>query len=658
MTPQSAPRVKITFKDPVLRRTIVTSLLVSTAYYVTAKVGFEFALQPGSVSALWMPNSILLAGLLLTTPRWWWLVIATTLPAHLASELQSGVPTAMVLCWFISNSTQAIIGASLLNYLVGHDLRLSRSTDLIAFLICGTFLAPFLASFLDSALVKLNGWGNSSFWDLWRLRFLSNVLANLILVPAIVEWVHEGFRSIRTASTARYFEAGVLFSVLLVVSFIVFDIHEPLLYSPVQLYWPLPLLVWATIRFGLRGVSTSLFIVMILAIVGASEGTGPFVGNDASYRALSIQAFLIVTAIPLLLLAAVIDERRLAEARNQAILRAIPDAMFLQDHEGTYLDYATRAPEELLVMPDRFLGKKASDVLPPELASRVNEAIARVNAGEEPQVLEYALPINSEERHFEARLVSAQGSRVLSIVRDVTETHQTAESIRQSEARLRHSTRQIRALAAQLITAQESERRRIALLLHDDVGQSIATLGLHISRLKRKPGGLDESMLRELETLTVQVDQLATQIRQLSHEIHPEVLEHVGLIAALKSRMEELEADEQLNIRFMADVVTDPIPHDVAACLYRVALEAMRNVSLHSGVESAEVVLKEIDGSLLLEVSDLGRGFDIEKLRHGSGLGLASSEERVRLLSGTLEIKSRPNAGTCVTARVPLSNPA
>ena len=280
--------------------------------------------------------------------------------------------------------------------------------------------------------------------------------------------------------------------------------------------------------------------------------------------------------------------------------------------------------------------------------------IRKVSQGDEPQVLEYCLPINNEERYFEARLVSAEGIHVLSMVRDVTDAHRAAESLRQSEARLLQSTRQIRALAAQLITAQESERRRIAILLHDDVGQNIATLGLAVSRLKRRPPATREALTNELEQLARQVDHLTTQIRQLSHELHPEVLEHVGLITALESHLTELEQNEDLQIKFSAEVATDPIPQDIAACLYRVAREAVLNVSKHSGANSADVVLKEIDGSLVLEVSDPGHGFDLEKVRLGSGLGLASSEERVKNLRGSLEIRSDSQIGTCITARVPL----
>lgn len=128
-----------------LGETAWVSPFVCLGYYITAKLGFAFALQPGSVSTLWMPNAILLAGMLLTPGRHWPILVLTTLPAHLAAELQSNVPLAMVLSWFFSNSLQALIAAMSLGYLI-------------------------------DALIRLNGWGAGPYWDVWRVRFLSNKL--------------------------------------------------------------------------------------------------------------------------------------------------------------------------------------------------------------------------------------------------------------------------------------------------------------------------------------------------------------------------------------------------------------------------------------------------------------------------------------------------
>ena len=275
-----------TSRDNALSRRVITvALLVAVGYYLTAKIGFAFALQPGSVSTLWMPNSILLAGLLLVPKRSWWIVLVAVFPAHLASEVQSGVPAAMILSWFLSNSFQALFGAFFICKFVNDGLRFDKFRDLTIFLVFGAFLSPFLSSFLDVALVKLNGWGTNSYWEIWRVRCLSNILATLTLVPVIITWVRGGFAAARSSSWRRYLEAGILTAGLFAVGLTVFSSHYWLAEkTPSLLYWPLPFLLWAAVRFGPQGVSTALLVVMFLAINGATHGEGPFVANSSAQR--------------------------------------------------------------------------------------------------------------------------------------------------------------------------------------------------------------------------------------------------------------------------------------------------------------------------------------------------------------------------------------
>ena len=134
--------------------------------------------------------------------------------------------------------------------------------------------------------------------------------------------------------------------------------------TPSLLYWPLPFLLWAAVRFGPRGASTCLLLVMFLAIYGATHGHGPFVANSSIEKRSRIQGFLIVVSIPLMSLAAVIAERKHAEQalsesheRNQAILRALPDMMFLHTREGVYLDYYTRDDTTCSCLPKHSLAK-------------------------------------------------------------------------------------------------------------------------------------------------------------------------------------------------------------------------------------------------------------------------------------------------------------
>jgi len=287
---------------------LIIGLWVFAGYYLGCKIGFALTFQPHPISVLWPPNSVLVAALLLTPPRSWWVVLLAALPAHLAAQLQSHVPPLMIFCWFVSNSCEALIGAGLMRYLVGGPIRFVTLRNVGLFCLCVVFIAPFLSSFLDAALVVWNHWGEDTYWELIRLRLFSNALAALIIVPLVVTWATTGIQPLRTARLSRYLEACALFVGLLLVSYAVLYKFGSGADSAL-LFLPLPFLLWAAVRFGSLGASTAVSIVSFLAIWSAAHGHGPFSGGPAEQDALSIQIFLIVLAIPLLFLATVIEER-------------------------------------------------------------------------------------------------------------------------------------------------------------------------------------------------------------------------------------------------------------------------------------------------------------------------------------------------------------
>jgi two-component system sensor kinase FixL len=310
--------------------TVVTALVVFIGYYLGARIGFALTFQPHPVSVLWPPNSILVAALLLTPPRIWWLVLLAAFPAHWAAELQSQIPPTMILCWFISNSCEAVIGAGLTRYLIGGPIRFTSLRNAGIFCLCAVFLGPFLSSFLDAAFVVWNHWGQGAYWELIRIRFFSNALAALIVVPLIVTWATNGIPGLRTARRSRYLEACVLFLGLLSVSYAVLYEFGSGADSGL-LFLPLPFLLWAVVRFGSLGGSSAISIVGFLAIWSGSHGHGPFSGGTAEQNALSIQIFLIALTIPILFLATVIEERatrdtelRESEERFRIVADAAP----------------------------------------------------------------------------------------------------------------------------------------------------------------------------------------------------------------------------------------------------------------------------------------------------------------------------------------------
>ena len=244
--------------------------------------------------------------------------------------------------------------------------------------------------------------------------------------------------------------------------------------------------------------------------------------------------------------------------------------------------------------------------------------------------------------------------RMIGAVTDITERRQSEETLKNREMELRRRNAEIRELAGKLMTAQEEERRRISRELHDGLNQKVAALSIRISSIKNQLNGADESLRNHFEKLQASSMDIAGDVRRLSHELHSAVLEHVGLSAALKSYVAEFSRLENVQIALSVPDTLEAVPWDVAVCLYRVAQESLRNIVKHSGVKYAEIMLTVDDHTIQLHVSDSGVGFDLAAARDSGGLGLASMEERIRLVQGTFWICTKPGYGSKVLATIPL----
>jgi two-component system, NarL family, sensor kinase len=147
---------------------------------------------------------------------------------------------------------------------------------------------------------------------------------------------------------------------------------------------------------------------------------------------------------------------------------------------------------------------------------------------------------------------------------------------------------------------------------------------------------------------------LSEDVHALSRQLHPSILDDLGLVDALRSECASVARREGVAVAYRPGAITDPVPKDVALCVYRVAQEALRNVVKHAGTEEARVSLIGSGRDLILTVQDRGVGFDAAEVRSREGLGLSSMGERVRLVRGELAVDSGPGRGTTVTVRVPL----
>lgn len=227
-------------------------------------------------------------------------------------------------------------------------------------------------------------------------------------------------------------------------------------------------------------------------------------------------------------------------------------------------------------------------------------------------------------------------SQISAAARDVTEEKLAREKLRD--------------LAAQLMTAQDEERRRIARELHDDVTQRLSTVGIELGLLKRTGSPPDV-----VDGLQAQIFELSDDLRSLSHSLHPSVLEYADLPATLEMYCRKFSEQHAIPTSFTAREVSAEIPRAIALAIFRIAQESLRNVAVHSAATAASVVLaSENHGSLSLFIIDNGKGFDAASTKASSGLGLLSIEERARNIGASVIIDSTLDAGTRLTVKVPL----
>jgi two-component system CheB/CheR fusion protein len=269
---------------------------------------------------------------------------------------------------------------------------------------------------------------------------------------------------------------------------------------------------------------------------------------------------------------------------------------------------------------------------------------------------------------IKAQALSTDGSRVLLLMIEDITLRREAEILvsKQKEAlegeievaarKLNRTQEELRGLTAHLFTAQEEERQHVARELHDDISQRLSALEI----LLHEMATVDDRKVdpERFESARELVQSLNTDVRQISHRLHPSILQDLGLPAALRAMVHEFGERENMPVTYTSQDLPETWSAETATTLYRITQEALRNVSKHAGKTHVKVVLAGNDSTLQLRVMDFGLGFDQEMDGPARGLGMISMQERARLAGGALEVWSSLGQGTTVTATVPLNRHA
>jgi PAS domain S-box-containing protein len=240
----------------------------------------------------------------------------------------------------------------------------------------------------------------------------------------------------------------------------------------------------------------------------------------------------------------------------------------------------------------------------------------------------------------------AETPLVVGFVEDIRER-------RQAEEQLKATKFELEQLAGRLLSAQEQERRRISRELHDDIGQRMSMVTSEIGKIELELRSKRKTDFAErAAALKNQLSDLASTIHDMCSNLHSSKLEHLGLRAALKDLGAVIFEHSGVSVRVEVDEYADHLQEEVALCFYRVAQEALNNVSKHSRAQTAEVVAKREDGYIRLTIQDCGSGFEPSTQNCSGGIGLASMRERLRAINGSLVVKTAVGRGTEVIAKV------
>ncbi len=228
--------------------------------------------------------------------------------------------------------------------------------------------------------------------------------------------------------------------------------------------------------------------------------------------------------------------------------------------------------------------------------------------------------------------------------------------VQERTAELQLANRELRELSSQLQTMQDEERRRLARELHDSVGQLLAALAMNVTMVQTEAYKLSPAAARRIEDNAALIDQVSTEIRTISHLLHPPLLDEVGLTSALHWYVDGFAKRSGIEATLEIPEHLKRLPAEVEIAVFRAVQEALTNVHRHSGSRSCSVRVTEDQDFLRVEIEDRGKGIPQDKQLSlksaGGGIGLRGMKERLSHLGGTLEIESSAT-GTLVRVRLP-----
>jgi PAS domain S-box-containing protein len=661
----------------IVRHPYLAAIVTAAGYWAGTQVGLLLTPAGLAVSVMWPPNAMLLAALIITPLSRWPLYLLAIAPVHFATQLSHGIPVETSIGWYFTNTGEALLGAVCLRRLRAPRELFRTFAGVLLFLTVVVVAVTGLMSFVDAGVVVLTGF-HQDFWVTCRQRFVSNALATLTLVPAIVMIGTSSFGRLPTLRHRRYLEGALLAVATLVIVNLLFAWYGHSLQGTLGLaYSLLPVLLWAAVRFGPLGVSL-LQLVSTAAILWTALNRESFSLSEV----LSLQMLLAMLNGLSLTLSVVMSESRRLQAFHTTVLNSMRNAIAITDADGVVIDAnpswttagQTRSQCRLDGVPvhAQYFDDRRAAAADSADAARMLTGLEMVLTGSRQLFeMEYACQGSDEPRWFSISVVPLKGAQPGAVIThtDITErkrneavTGQLRDELAQAgrvmtmgmlSASLTHELSQ--PLSAILVNGQAAHR--ICVRGMDNSDEELQEILTDIITASRRAGGI----LRRLRQAFVSSESSPRQPINLNDVVR-DVLDLtrsdlIGQAISIDCRLDPelpcFSGDRAQLQQLVLNLVLN-------------ACDAMRDNAV--GDRVVTVTTRACEAGVQVSIADVGTGIAPTQLgsifepffttkREGLGLGLALCRWIVLAHAGQLTAENNAVRGATFHCVMPLFDP-
>lgn len=343
-----------------------------------------------------------------------------------------------------------------------------------------------------------------------------------------------------------------------------------------------------------------------------------------------------------------------SEQYTSSILSAIPDLIFVIDNNKNIVDFKSGNKKDLLIPVEKFINGNLDNILPSKILTLVKDSIDSVSKNKKPDLIEYKLKINKDWNFFECNMVPLGETKVIAMVRNITQRKQIEETLVRSEE-------QLKSYAAHLQNIREEERILLAREIHDELGQILVAVKIDLGLLSLKSNqyfdkNTSTDFTAQIEHLAGLVDKTIKTARRIMTDLRPEILDVLGIKDALKQHLARFAERNEIKCTFDDKTTTFELDAQQSLTLFRILQESLTNIVKHAKASEVNVKLIQNNDKLHLSITDNGIGFNSQNPTKQESYGLIGMKERAFLIDGNLTITSKKNVGTTIKIEIPYNN--